>query len=93
MPSSTSPRPPARSASPAAPASAPAPGAVLAPFPGVLSRWLVEDGAQVAEGETLLVLEAMKMESPVTAAASGRVSRTADAGATVRAGEELGRVD
>ncbi|GMA29490.1 acetyl/propionyl/methylcrotonyl-CoA carboxylase subunit alpha [Arenivirga flava] len=78
---------------PAAPASAAiAPGAVLAPFPGVLARWLVEDGAQVAEGETLLVLEAMKMESPVTAAAGGTLTRTADAGATVRAGEELGRI-
>ncbi len=37
--------------------------------------WLVEtkSGAQVAEGDTLIVLESMKMEIPVTAPSAGTV--------------------
>lgn len=35
---------------------------------------LVEPGAQVAEGDTLVILESMKMEIPVEAPASGTVS-------------------
>ena len=37
--------------------------------------WLVETkaGAQVAEGDTLIVLESMKMEIPVTAPSAGIV--------------------
>jgi acetyl-CoA carboxylase biotin carboxyl carrier protein len=37
--------------------------------------WLVEikAGAQVAEGDTLIVLESMKMEIPVTAPSAGIV--------------------
>ncbi|WP_104127563.1 biotin carboxylase N-terminal domain-containing protein [Cryobacterium sp. Y57] len=38
---------------------------------GTVVKWLVEAGATVAEGEALLVLEAMKMESTVVAHRSG----------------------
>ena len=40
---------------------------------GTVVKWLVEIGATVAEGEALLVLEAMKMESTVVAHRSGTV--------------------
>jgi len=35
---------------------------------------LVEPGAQVAEGDTLVILESMKMEIPVEAPAGGTIS-------------------
>ena len=46
---------------------------IEAPFGGVLWSWAVEDGALVEAGDTLAVIEAMKMESPVVAPQRGRV--------------------
>jgi methylmalonyl-CoA carboxyltransferase 1.3S subunit len=40
---------------------------------------LIEDGQQVKSGETLLVLEAMKMETEVTAPKDGTVKSVGDA--------------
>jgi 3-methylcrotonyl-CoA carboxylase alpha subunit len=48
-------------------------GALSAPMPATVRRVLVAPGNQVKAGDTLLVLEAMKMELPVRAAASGQV--------------------
>jgi biotin carboxyl carrier protein len=48
-------------------------GALSAPMPATVRRVLVEPGTSVKAGDTLLILEAMKMELPVRAAASGRV--------------------
>src|SRR6266545_2248958 len=41
--------------------------AVTAPMQGTIVKIAVEDGQQVAAGELVVVLEAMKMENPVTA--------------------------
>lgn len=49
------------------------PGSMLAPMPGTVVRVEVGPGAVVAEGETLIVLEAMKMEHAVRAVAQGVV--------------------
>lgn len=46
---------------------------IEAPFGGVLWSWSVEDGARVEAGDTIAVIEAMKMESPVLAPVSGTV--------------------
>ncbi|MFD1807179.1 acetyl-CoA carboxylase biotin carboxyl carrier protein subunit [Gemmobacter lanyuensis] len=51
----------------AAPSAAVMEGAVTAPVAGTLVRWLVAPDAPVAEGEAVAVLEAMKMETRVTA--------------------------
>ncbi len=48
--------------------------AVTAPMQGTLVKLAVEDGQQVAAGELLAVLEAMKMENPVTAHKDGTVT-------------------
>jgi acetyl/propionyl-CoA carboxylase alpha subunit len=49
-------------------------GSLLAPMPGSVVRVLVEPGAAVVAGRALVVLEAMKMEHTVAAAADGVVT-------------------
>ena len=58
----------------------------------VANVWKVEvsEGQQVAEGDTLLVLESMKMEIPVTAEQAGTVrSVPAVEGTVVQEGDVL----
>ncbi|MBB4661358.1 pyruvate carboxylase [Conexibacter arvalis] len=54
------------------------PGQVPAPVTGIVTV-LVEPGQQVAEGDPVATLEAMKMESTITAPLSGTVERLAAA--------------
>ena len=57
---------------------------VTAPIPGVVLRYAVEVGQSVSEGDSIVVLEAMKMENTLPAPASGTVKAlVADVGATV----------
>lgn len=72
-----------------APAAAPAagPGAgtpVKAPLPGVVTKVLVSAGQAVKKGDTVLVLEAMKMENNITAETDGSVT-----GICVAAGDSV----
>jgi 3-methylcrotonyl-CoA carboxylase alpha subunit len=46
---------------------------LTAPMPGTVVKVLVEEGDRVEEGRVLLVLEAMKMEQPVSAPHAGVV--------------------
>ena len=76
------------------PAAAPAGGGsgepVPAPLGGTIVRLAVQPGDQVAEGDTLLTLEAMKMESEVSAPRAGTVaSINVQAGDAVAAGDNL----
>ena len=52
------------------------PGHVAAPFAGAVTI-TVKDGAEVAAGETVATIEAMKMEASITAPVAGKVSRVA----------------
>jgi biotin carboxyl carrier protein len=70
------PRPAPAAAAPPAPIARPsdeAPGLVAAPLPGLVLRLEVPVGAAVQAGQTLLVMEAMKMENAVTAPHHGTV--------------------
>jgi len=49
------------------------PGALRAPMPGLVVRVLVEPGQAVSRGGGVVVLEAMKMENELKAAADGTV--------------------
>ncbi|XVS63728.1 acetyl/propionyl/methylcrotonyl-CoA carboxylase subunit alpha [Actinosynnema sp. CA-299493] len=61
--------------------------AVAAPMQGTIVKVAVEDGQQVEAGELIVVLEAMKMENPVTAHKSGVVTGlVAEPGAAVTQG-------
>jgi biotin carboxyl carrier protein len=61
---------------------------VRAIMTGIVRDVLVAPGDHVARGQTLLILEAMKMENEVKAAADGRVAHVAvSAGSTVTLGD------
>ncbi|MBC3503291.1 ATP-grasp domain-containing protein [Pseudomonas sp. SWRI59] len=62
---------------------------VSSPIPGTLQQWLVEDGAVVKEGETIALVEAMKMETQVLAKLSGKIKILVGSGSAVTLGEEL----
>ncbi|SHM67333.1 acetyl/propionyl/methylcrotonyl-CoA carboxylase subunit alpha [Phytopseudomonas punonensis] len=68
-------------------------GLVAAPISGNLHAWLVEDGAQVKAGEVIAVMEAMKMETQVTAPADGTLRIREQAGAYLDAGAALAKLE
>ncbi|TWE12068.1 acetyl/propionyl/methylcrotonyl-CoA carboxylase subunit alpha [Rudaeicoccus suwonensis] len=66
---------------------------LTAPMQGTIVKIVVEDGATVAAGDTILVLEAMKMEQPITAHKSGTLTGlTAAIGETVQGGAVLAEI-
>ena len=66
---------------------------VVAPMAGTLITWLVEDGSAVAEGDPVVVLEAMKMETTITASVAGTLRHASAPGDAVAAGEQLATLD
>ena len=63
---------------------------VAAPMQGTIVKVAVEEGQVVATGELVVVLEAMKMEQPLTAHKAGTVTGlAAEVGATVPSGTVL----
>lgn len=66
-------------------------GTTLAsPMQGTIVKVAVADGAEVAEGDLIVVLEAMKMEQPLLAHRAGTVQRlSAGVGASVSAGTAI----
>ncbi|WP_340684560.1 acetyl/propionyl/methylcrotonyl-CoA carboxylase subunit alpha [Amycolatopsis coloradensis] len=64
--------------------------AVTAPMQGTIVKVAVEEGQHVEAGELVVVLEAMKMENPVTAHKAGTVTGLAvEVGAAVTQGTQL----
>ena len=63
---------------------------VAAPMQGTIVKVEVAEGQQVAAGDLIVVLEAMKMEQPLTAHKAGTVTAlNAEVGVTVQAGTSL----
>ena len=63
---------------------------LTAPMQGTIVKVAVEDGATVAAGDLVVVLEAMKMEQPIVAHKAGTVSGlAAEVGASVTSGAVL----
>jgi acetyl-CoA/propionyl-CoA carboxylase biotin carboxyl carrier protein len=64
--------------------------AVTAPMQGTIVKIAVEEGQRVEAGELIVVLEAMKMENPVTAHKAGTVTGlSVEVGAAVTQGTSL----
>ena len=75
-----------------APAAAAAPAGgqeVKAPVPGTILRVTASNGQKVAKGDEILVMDVMKMETPVTAPCDGTVTVTVNATDKVATGDTL----
>ncbi|WP_189959817.1 biotin/lipoyl-containing protein, partial [Streptomyces alanosinicus] len=63
---------------------------LASPMQGTIVKVAVEEGQEVKEGDLVVVLEAMKMEQPITAHKAGTVvGLTSEAGASVTAGSAI----
>lgn len=70
------------------------PGHVPAPMPGLIFMVAVQAGDEVRQGQKLLSLEAMKMETTVYAERDGQVAEVlVEAGVNVEAGDLLVRIE
>ncbi|NTI64867.1 ATP-grasp domain-containing protein [Agrobacterium rhizogenes] len=65
------------------------PLSITTPISGTLQAFKIEDGAEVAAGDLIAVMEAMKMETQVVAPQAGRVRFKAEAGTFLHAGAEI----
>ena len=88
------PAPAAAPAPKAAPAAAPAASAgdetVTAPMPGKIVKLVASVGQTVNAGDTLLILEAMKMQNEISAPKAGTVKSFAvNAGDSVKPGQTM----
>ena len=80
----------------AAPSSAPVSAPVVtggadikAPVAGTLLRYVAQNGAEVKKGDTVLMIESMKMELEVKAPADGKINFIAQPGAQIAAGQVI----
>lgn len=93
LPTSVGAVPAAAASAPAASSPGPgpaAPGAVTSPMAGTVKSVAAKEGDEVAVGDVLVVLEAMKMENKISAPKAGRVKSVAvSEGQAVQDGQEL----
>jgi glutaconyl-CoA/methylmalonyl-CoA decarboxylase subunit gamma len=61
---------------------------VTAPMPGKIVELLVEESASVKEGDSILILEAMKMQNEIIAQVSGKIKKI-----NVKAGDTVTKDD
>jgi len=67
---------------------------LAAPLPGTVIKVLASEGSEVAAGQTILVMEAMKMETEIKAEKAGRIAQILVAqGAVVAAGDVLAKIE
>jgi len=69
-------------------------GDVIAPVAGLVAAVAVQVGDTVEEGDTVVILQSMKMEIPVTADDTGTIARIlVQEGQEVELGAVLARID
>lgn len=85
---------PVAAAAPTAPKVAPGAKVVDAPLPGTITKVLVKPGQALKAGETVCMMEAMKMENSITVEFAGTVkSVLVEVGAQVQSGQALVELD
>ncbi len=67
-------------------------GSVTSPYAGSLVAWKVSDGDTVTGGQAVATVEAMKMESIVSAPASGTIRLSVEAGEKIEKGTVLATI-
>jgi len=85
----------APAAAPAAPAAEPSAGGAVtvpAPMAGQILRFIASEGGEVKSGDTLLILESMKMELPIKASSAGKVHFMVAVGAQVVSQQPLAQI-
>lgn len=82
-------------AAPAQPAPAPVSAggtAIAAPVAGTLLKNVVAEGSKVTSGQTIIMIESMKMELEIKATCDGTVHFLSNAGAQITAGQTLAEI-
>ncbi|WP_147612727.1 sodium-extruding oxaloacetate decarboxylase subunit alpha [Treponema pectinovorum] len=86
----------AASANAAAPAAAPAPGVggedVKAPVAGTLLKHCFANGTKVSKGQTIIIVESMKMELEVKSPADGTITYTVPTGTQIANGQVIATI-
>ncbi|MDE6188719.1 MAG: acetyl-CoA carboxylase biotin carboxyl carrier protein subunit [Clostridia bacterium] len=87
---------PVKVAAAAPKAAAPAPAGngtpVKAPMTGLVKKLCFANGASVKKGDTIIILEAMKMDTPVSATGDGVITYSTSEGTNVDTGAVLATI-
>jgi oxaloacetate decarboxylase alpha subunit len=85
---------PAPAAAPAPVAAAPSGGGTVIPAPvaGTVLRYAVNEGAQVKSGDTIVIIESMKMELEIKSTVAGAVHFLAPAGSQIASQQPLAEI-
>jgi len=83
-------------AAPAAPSAAPAAvsggSTISAPVAGTILRYAASEGAQVKAGDTVMIIESMKMELEIKSTAAGKIHFLVPAGTQVAAQQAIAQI-
>lgn len=66
---------------------------VKAPMPGMVKEFKVADGATVAKGEIIYILEAMKMDNEIASEFDGKISFKVSKGSNVETDEIVATIE
>ena len=80
---------PAAPAAPAAPKAAGAGDPVKTQMPGLVKKLCFSNGATVKKNDTIVILEAMKMDTPIVAPKDGVITYSVSEGANIDTGTVL----
>lgn len=80
---------PAAPAAPAAPKAAGAGDPVKTQMPGLVKKLCFSNGATVKKNDTIVILEAMKMDTPIVAPKDGVITYSVNEGANIDTGTVL----
>lgn len=80
---------PAAPAAPAAPKAAGAGDPVKTQMPGLVKKLCFSNGATVKKNDTIVILEAMKMDTPIVAPTDGVITYSVNEGANIDTGTVL----